>query len=73
MVKSGKALYIGLSNYDYEAVIEAQEILKRLGSRCIIHQLRYNLLDRSPEGGIYQSWIQLGLVRLPFVLWRREF
>ena len=73
MVKSGKALYIGLSNYDYETVIEAQKILKRLGSRCIIHQLRYNLLDRSAEGGIYRSWIQLGLVRLPFVLWHRGF
>ena len=34
MVKSGKALYIGLSNYDYETVIEVQKILKGLDSLC---------------------------------------
>ena len=49
MVKSGKALYIGLSNYDYNSVIKAQKILESLGSRCLVHQVRYNLLDRSPE------------------------
>ena len=66
MVKSGKALYIGLSNYDYETVIEAQKILKRLGSRCIIHQLRYNLLDRSAEGGNLSELDSIGIVSLAF-------
>ena len=66
MVKSGKALYIGLSNYDYETVIEAQKILKRLGSRCIIHQLRYNLLDRSAEGGNLSELDTIGIGSIAF-------
>ena len=66
MVKSGKALYIGLSNYDYETVIEAQKILKRLGSRCIIHQLRYNLLDRSAEGGNLSELDSIGIGSIAF-------
>ena len=40
VVKSGKALYIGLSNYNYKTVMEAQKILKNLGSRCTIHQAK---------------------------------
>ena len=66
MVKSGKALYIGLSNYDYETVIEAQKILKRLGSRCIIHQLRYNLLDRTAEGGNLSELDSIGIGSIAF-------
>ena len=66
MVKSGKALYIGLSNYDYETVIEAQNILKRLGSRCIIHQLRYNLFDRSAEGGNLSELDSIGIGSIAF-------
>ena len=66
MVKSGKALYIGLSNYDAETVIEAQKILKSLGSRCIIHQLRYNLLDRSPEGGNLSELADVGIGSIAF-------
>lgn len=66
MVKSGKALYIGLSNYDYETVIEAQKILNSLGTRCIIHQLRYNLLDRSPEAGNLSELEQVGIGSIAF-------
>ena len=47
IVKSGKALYIGLSNYNSKDFIKAQNILKSLGSHCIIHQLKYNILERS--------------------------
>lgn len=66
MVKSGKALYIGLSNYDYEMVIEAQKILKSLGTRCIIHQLRYNLLDRSAEAGNLPELDRMGVGSIAF-------
>lgn len=49
VVRSGKALYAGISNYSAELGIKAQQILKKLGTPSIIHQLRYNLLDRAPE------------------------
>lgn len=66
MVKSGKALYIGLSNYDTATVMEAQKILKSLGSRCIIHQLRYNLLDRSAEVGSLTELDSIGIGSIAF-------
>lgn len=66
MVKSGKALYIGLSNYDYETVIEAQKILNDLGTRCVIHQLRYNMLDRSPEAGNLSELDRIGIGSIAF-------
>lgn len=46
IVRQGKALYIGLSNYGPQALEQAAEILERLGSRCLIHQHRYSMLDR---------------------------
>lgn len=46
IVRQGKALYIGLSNYGPQALEQASEILERLGSRCLIHQHRYSMLDR---------------------------
>ena len=47
LVKAGKALYIGLSNYNPQQLAEAEKILEELGSRCVIHQHRYSMLDRS--------------------------
>ena len=46
IVRQGKALYIGLSNYGPKELEQAAEILKNLGSRCLIHQHRYSMLDR---------------------------
>ncbi|NVJ88672.1 MAG: aldo/keto reductase [Flavobacteriaceae bacterium] len=46
MVKQGKALYIGISNYHPERAKEAYKILKDLGTPCLIHQPRYNLFER---------------------------
>ena len=66
MVKSGKALHIGLSNYGYETAIKAQKILKSLGSRCNIHQLRYNLLDRSAEEGTLTELYKIGIGSIAF-------
>ena len=66
MVKSGKVMYIGLSNYDYRVVIEAQKILNSLGSRCIIHQLKYNLLDRSAEKGNLTELELIGIGSIAF-------
>ena len=55
MVKQGKALYVGLSNYQPSEAEKAFEILKDLGTRCLIHQPKYNIFDR---------WIEDGLLNL---------
>jgi len=55
MVKQGKALYVGLSNYQASEAEKAFEILKDLGTRCLIHQPKYNIFDR---------WIEDGLLNL---------
>jgi len=56
IVRSGKALYIGLSNYDGETMIKAAEILNELHCPFIINQNRYSILDRGVEkNGILKS------------------
>lgn len=51
-VKSGKALYVGISNYPPERSKEAFEILRKLGTPCLIHQPSYNMLNRWIEDGL---------------------
>jgi L-glyceraldehyde 3-phosphate reductase len=48
-VRSGRALYVGISNYPAEQIKKAAAILKDLGTPCLIHQPRYNMLQREPE------------------------
>jgi L-glyceraldehyde 3-phosphate reductase len=48
-VRSGKALYVGVSNYPPELLGGALRILERLGTPCLIHQPKYNLFERSIE------------------------
>ncbi len=52
-VRSGKALYAGISNYNAEQTKEATSILKQLGTPCLIHQARYSMFDR---------WVEVGLL-----------
>lgn len=52
MVRQGKALYVGISNYQAEDALKAIKILKELGTPCLIHQPRYNMLDRWVEDGL---------------------
>ena len=52
IVRSGKALYVGISNYGAEQAKAAIRELKRLGTPCLIHQPRYSMLDRWIEGGL---------------------
>lgn len=55
-VKSGKALYVGISNYGAEEAEKAVRILEGMGARCLICQSRYNLLDRGAEReGLFQT------------------
>lgn len=49
IVRQGKALYVGLSNYSAQQTLKALEILKSLGIKCLIHQPRYSMLDRWVE------------------------
>ena len=52
IVRSGKALYVGISNYKPEEAKAAIRELRRLGTPCLIHQPRYSMLDRWIEGGL---------------------
>ncbi|MDU4738184.1 L-glyceraldehyde 3-phosphate reductase [Clostridium sp.] len=49
IVKQGKALYIGLSNYHPKELKEASKILKENGTPCLIHQFSYNMFNRLSE------------------------
>jgi L-glyceraldehyde 3-phosphate reductase len=51
-VRSGKALYAGISSYSAEQTKVAVKILRDLGTPCLIHQPRYSMFDRTPEGGL---------------------
>ena len=52
IVRSGKALYVGLSNYQPEQTKQAIKILRELGTPLLIHQPRYNIFDRWIENGL---------------------
>ena len=54
MVRSGKALYAGVSSYSPDQTREAAAILRRLGTPCLIHQPKYSMLERSIEEGLLQ-------------------
>ncbi len=52
VVRQGKALYVGISNYPAERAAEAIGILGSLGTPCLIHQARYSMFDRWVESGL---------------------
>ena len=54
MVRQGKALYVGISNYRPKEAAKAFKILKDLGTPCLIHQPNYNLFDRWIEDGLLE-------------------
>jgi L-glyceraldehyde 3-phosphate reductase len=51
-VRSGKALYAGISSYDAAQTEVAAKTLRRLGTSCLIHQPKYSMFDREIEGGV---------------------
>jgi L-glyceraldehyde 3-phosphate reductase len=51
-VRSGRALYAGLSNYNPQQTLEASGILRSLGTPCLIHQPKYSMMVRDPENGL---------------------
>lgn len=60
-VHSGKALYVGISNYDEANTRRAHAILAEMGVPLLIHQPRYNFFDRRPEAGLFDALVELGV------------
>jgi L-glyceraldehyde 3-phosphate reductase len=66
IVRQGKALYVGISNYQKEEADEAIKILKRLGTPCLIHQPKYSMFERWVEGGLLDVLEADGVGCIPF-------
>jgi L-glyceraldehyde 3-phosphate reductase len=60
-VRSGRALYVGISAYSPEETRRALEILGSFGTRCLIHQPKYSMLVRDPEHGLLATLAELGV------------
>ena len=65
-VKQGKALYAGISNYNAEQTKLASNILRELGTPCLIHQPRYSMLDRWVEDGLLNTLEDEGIGCIAF-------
>jgi L-glyceraldehyde 3-phosphate reductase len=66
-VRSGRALYVGISNYPADQLKKAAAILKALGTPCLIHQPRYNMLQREPEvAGAFEAADAAGMGTIVF-------
>ncbi len=55
IVRSGKALYVGLSNYSTEQFIEAAAVLRQLGTPCLIEQSKYSMMVRDVEASLLDA------------------
>ncbi len=66
IVRSGRALYVGISTYSPEQTRRAAEILDDLGTPCLIHQPRYNMFDRWIEDGLLDVLEEKGIGCISF-------
>lgn len=66
IVRQGKALYVGISNYRPAEASRAFNILKGLGTPCIIHQPKYSMCERWVEDGLLDLLEQEGVGCIPF-------
>ncbi|MDO9418658.1 L-glyceraldehyde 3-phosphate reductase [Pararhizobium sp.] len=67
IVRSGRALYVGISSYNSQRTREAAAILKNLGTPCIIHQPSYSMLNRWIEtDGLVDTLEDLGIGSIVF-------
>ncbi|MGJ7040152.1 L-glyceraldehyde 3-phosphate reductase [Shinella sp. BE166] len=67
IVRSGRALYVGISSYNSQRTREAAAILKALGTPCIIHQPSYSMLNRWVEDdGLVDTLEELGIGSIVF-------
>lgn len=65
-VRQGKALYVGISSYSPQDTRRAAEILRSLGTPCLIHQPSYNMFDRWIENGLLDVLDEQGLGSIVF-------
>ena len=65
-VRSGKALYAGVSNYDPERTARAAAILRGLGTPCVIHQMKYSMFQRTAEEGLFSTLATEGIGGIAF-------
>ena len=65
-VRSGKALYAGVSNYNPVETAQAVSILRRLGTPCLIHQFAYSMFRRTPESGLLHTLSSEGVGGIAF-------
>lgn len=61
IVRSGRALYVGLSNYDVEQTKSALALLRELKTPCLVHQPSYSMLNREPEAGLFHLLSEEGI------------
>ena len=67
IVRSGRALYVGISSYNTKRTREAAAILKKLGTPCLIHQPSYSMLNRwVEEDGLLDTLDDLGIGSIAF-------
>ncbi|GGB07465.1 glyceraldehyde 3-phosphate reductase [Mucilaginibacter rubeus] len=66
IVRQGKALYVGVSNYPAELASKAIKMLKELGTPCLIHQPKYSMFERWVEGGLLNVLGNEGVGCIPF-------
>lgn len=60
LVRRGKALYVGISNYKKEDAVRAIKILRENKTPCLLNQIRYNMLERWPEEGLLPALEESG-------------
>jgi len=65
-VRSGKALYAGISNYDPDGTAQAAQILREMGAPCLIHQPRYSMFERTAEEGLFDVLLREGIGGIAF-------
>jgi L-glyceraldehyde 3-phosphate reductase len=65
-VRSGRALYVGISNYQPEQTRQATQILRELGTPCLIHQPSYSMFNRWVEDGLLETLADEGIGCIPF-------
>ncbi|HBT30824.1 aldo/keto reductase [Erwinia persicina] len=66
LVRQGKALYVGLSNYPADLAAQAIALLKELGTPCLIHQPKYSMFERAPENGLLDVLADQGVGSIAF-------
>jgi L-glyceraldehyde 3-phosphate reductase len=66
-IRSGKALYAGISNYNPEQTARAAATLRELGTPCLIHQPKYSMFERTPEKtGLFEVLTKEGIGCIAF-------